>query len=193
MKVIHLGRADYVPTWRAMQAFAARPFGMEGEELWLCEHPPVFTLGMAGRPEHVLAAGGIDVVQTDRGGQATYHGPGQVVAYPLINLGERSYFVKEYVHRLEEAVIRTLPGTPAPQPDFTGLAKISALGIKVSRQHAYHGVALNVDMALEPFERINPCGHAGLPAIDLSSIGVRASWDEAASALAAHLTRLLAP
>ena len=165
-----------------------------------------------------------------RGGQATYHGPGQVVAYPLINLGERPYFVKEYVHRLEEAVIRTLgewglpghrmagapgiyirlqdpyshaplpqrpmrrlPGTPAPQPDFTGLAKISALGIKVSRQHAYHGVALNVDMALEPFERINPCGHAGLPAIDLSSIGVRASWDEAASALAAHLTRLLAP
>ena len=108
MKVIHLGRADYVPTWRAMQAFAARPFGMEGEELWLCEHPPVFTLGMAGRPEHVLAAGGIDVVQTDRGGQATYHGPGQVVAYPLINLGERPYFVKEYVHRLEEAVIRTL-------------------------------------------------------------------------------------
>ena len=230
MKVIHLGRADYVLTWRAMQAFAARPFGMEGEELWLCEHPPVFTLGMAGRPEHVLAAGGIDVVQTDRGGQATYHGPGQVVAYPLINLGERPYFVKEYVHRLEEAVIRTLgewglpghrvagapgiyirlqapyshaplpqrpmrrlPGTPAPQPDFTGLAKISALGIKVSRQHAYHGVALNVDMALEPFERINPCGHAGLPAIDLSSIGVRASWDDAASALAAHLTRLLAP
>ena len=153
-----------------------------------------------------------------------------MVAYPLINLGERPYFVKEYVHRLEEAVIRTLgewglpghrvagapgiyirlqdpyshaplpqrpmrrlPGTPAPQPDFTGLAKISALGIKVSRQHAYHGVALNVDMALEPFERINPCGHAGLPAIDLSSIGVRASWDEAASALAAHLTRLLAP
>lgn len=230
MQVFDLGRADYAAVWQAMREFVARAPGVQHEQLWLCEHPPVFTLGTAGRAEHVLAAGDIPVIHTDRGGQVTYHGPGQVVAYPLIDLGARAYFVKEYVHRVEEAVIRTLgewglpghrvagapgiyvrlqdpfnhaplpqrpmrrlPGAPAPRPDFTGLGKIAALGIKVSRQHTYHGVALNVDMALEPFARINPCGYAGLPAIDLSKIGVYASRDEVASALALHLTRLLAP
>ena len=225
-----LGRVDYATTFQNMKEFVAQRSPDQSEQLWICEHFPVFTLGLAGRPEHVLAPGDIPVVPTDRGGQVTYHGPGQVVAYPLIDLKARPYFVKEYVHRLEESVIRTLadfgvtghrvggapgiyvrlddpfshavllqkpqlraPGTPAPQPDFTGLGKIAALGIKVSNHRAYHGVALNVAMDLEPFSRINPCGYAGLKTVDLSTIGVPATWDEAAHALAAHLARLLAP
>ena len=224
-----LGRVDYLPTFQAMKEFGLQRPSDEREQLWICEHEPVFTLGLAGRPEHVLAPGDIPVVSTDRGGQVTYHGPGQVVAYPLIDLKARPYFVKEYVHRLEEAVIRTLadlgvtghrvagapgiyvrlddpfshavllqkpqqrtPGSPAPQPDFTGLGKIAALGIKVSNHRAYHGVALNVAMDLEPFSRINPCGYAGLPTVDLSTMGVSVTWDDAARQLATHLTHLLA-
>ena len=229
MDVRLLGRVDYAPTFDAMKDFVAQRLPGEREQLWICEHPPVFTLGLAGKPEHVLAPGDIPVVPTDRGGQVTYHGPGQVVAYPLIDLKARSYFVKEYVHRLEEAVIRTLahfgvtgyrvggapgiyvrlddpfshavlpqrpqrrePGSPTPQPDFTGLGKIAALGIKVSNHRTYHGVALNVAMDLQPYQRINPCGYAGLQTVDLSTIGVSATWDEAAQQLAAQLTRLLA-
>lgn len=224
-----LGRVDYATTFQNMKDFVAHRTPDQREQLWICEHTPVFTLGLAGRPEHVLAPGDIPVVPTDRGGQVTYHGPGQVVAYPLIDLQARRYFVKEYVHRLEEAVIRTLadlgvtghrvagapgiyvrlddpfshavllqkpqhlaPGSPAPQPDFTGLGKIAALGIKVSQHRTYHGVALNVAMDLQPFQRINPCGYAGLKTVDLSTIGVSVPWDDAARQLAAHLTRLLA-
>ena len=230
LPVHDLGRVDYLPTFRAMKEFGLQPAPNEREQLWLCEHPPVFTLGLAGRPEHVLAPGDIPVVATDRGGQVTYHGPGQVVAYPLIDLKARPYFVKEYVHRLEEAVIRTLadlgvtghrvagapgiyvrlddpfshavllqkpqqraPGSPAPQPDFTGLGKIAALGIKVSNHRAYHGVALNVAMDLEPFSRINPCGYAGLRTVDLSTIGVNTTWEEAAQVLGHQLSIRLAP
>ncbi|MBK6615203.1 lipoyl(octanoyl) transferase LipB [Ottowia sp.] len=229
MEIRFLGRADYAPTFQAMKDFIAQPAPDQREQLWICEHPPVFTLGLAGRPEHVLAPGGIPVVPTDRGGQVTYHGPGQVVAYPLIDLRRRGIFVKEYVHRLEEAVLRTLarfgvtghrvggapgiyvrlddpfshavlaqrprqhvPGAPAPQPDFGGLGKIAALGIKVSQHRGYHGVALNVAMDLEPFARINPCGYPGLQTVDLSTIGVPVTWDEAARELAAQLGRLLA-
>ena len=224
-----LGRVDYVDTFAAMKEFSLQAALDGREELWLCEHPPVFTLGLAARPEHVLAPGDIPLVATDRGGQVTYHGPGQVVAYPLIDLKARPYFVKEYVYRLEEAVIRTLahfgvtghrvggapgiyvrlhdpfshavltqkpqqrtPGSPAPQPNFTGLGKIAALGIKVSNHRAYHGVALNVAMDLQPLSRINPCGYAGLKTVDLSTMGVSATWDDAAHVLAAQLTRLLA-
>ena len=224
-----LGRVDYAPTFRAMKDFAHQSASDLREELWICEHPPVFTLGLAGRPEHVLAPGDIPVVATDRGGQVTYHGPGQVVAYPLIDLQRHGIFVKEYVYRLEEAAIRTLrafgvtghrvagapgiyvrvdnpfshallpqrpqrrePGAPAPQPDFTGLGKIAALGIKVSRHRSYHGLALNVAMDLQPFERINPCGYPGLRTVDLASLGVAASWDEVAHELAGQLQRLLA-
>ena len=224
-----LGRVDYAPTFQAMKDFAHQPAPDEREQLWICEHPPVFTLGLAGKPEHVLAPGDIPVVATDRGGQVTYHGPGQVVAYPLIDLQRRGIFVKEYVYRLEEAAIRTLravgvtghrvagapgiyvrlddpfshallpqrpqrrePGQPAPAPDFTGLGKIAALGIKVSRHRSYHGLALNVAMDLQPFERINPCGYPGLRTVDLASLGVAASWDEVAHELAGQLQRLLA-
>lgn len=230
MRTVHLGQADYAATWQAMKEIVASGTPNLPEQLWICEHPPVFTLGLAGRPEHVLASGDIPVIATDRGGQVTYHGPGQVVAYPLIDLAARRYFVKEYVYRLEEAVIRTLaafgvtghrvagapgiyvrlqdpfshaalpqrpaqraPGSPAPRPDFSGLGKIAALGIKVHRHRTYHGLALNVAMDLSPYQRINPCGYAGLPAVDLSTIGVPVSWDEAARTLVAQLTRLLAP
>ncbi|MEY2735489.1 MAG: hypothetical protein RLZ58_898 [Pseudomonadota bacterium] len=217
-----LGRADYRPTYEAMQAFTAARTEATADELWLCEHPAVFTQGLAGRPQHVLGAGNIPVVPTNRGGQVTFHGPGQVVAYPLVNLQRAGYYVKEYVYRLEEAVIRTLAGWgvtghrvagapgiyvrlddpfshaaltgPAdPRDPFRGLGKIAALGIKVSRHCSYHGVALNVAMDLEPFSRIDPCGYAGLRTVDLSTIGAEVAWDDAARSLEQQLQALLAP
>jgi lipoyl(octanoyl) transferase len=222
MELRHLGRVDYLPAFEAMQAFTAERTEATEDELWLCEHPPVFTQGLAGKADHVLMPGNIPVVQTNRGGQVTYHGPGQVMAYPLIDLQRAGYFVKEYVYRLEEAVIRTLAhfgvtghrvaGAPGiyvrltdpfdhaalrdPQPahdPFRGLGKISALGIKVSRHKTYHGLALNVAMDLEPFERINPCGYAGLKTVDLSTIGVPTDWQTAAGVLGQNLRALLAP
>lgn len=217
-----LGLADYLPTWQAMQGFTDTRTADTTDELWLCEHPPVFTQGLAGKADHVLAPGAIPVVQTNRGGQVTYHGPGQVVAYPLVDLRRAGYYVKEYVYRIEESVIRTLghfgvtghrvAGAPGiyvrlddpfshaalsgPQPGnepFRGLGKIAALGIKVSRHCTLHGVALNVAMGLEPFSRINPCGYAGLETVDLSTIGVSTTWDEAARVLGQQLCTRLAP
>lgn len=216
-----LGRLDYEPTYRAMQEFTATRGEDTPDELWLCEHPPVFTQGLAGKAEHVLSPGAIPVVATNRGGQVTYHGPGQVVAYPLIDLRRRGYFVKEYVYRLEEAVVRTLAefgvtghrvaGAPGiyvrladpfshqalqgprePGHEFDGLGKIGALGVKVSRHCTYHGLALNVAMDLEPFSRIHPCGYAGLETTDLSTIGVSTRWNEAAQVLGQKLGALLA-
>jgi lipoyl(octanoyl) transferase len=234
MQLLHLGRVEYAPTYAAMQAFNAER-DIEGQvptedQLWICEHPPVYTQGLAGKPEHIFNPEGIPVVQTNRGGQVTYHGPGQVVGYPLINLKRAGYFVKEYVYRIEEALIRTLlyfgvtghrvagapgiyvrlddPAGHAPlanrpskeasasnlaDPDFTGLGKIAALGIKVSRNCTYHGLALNVAMDLEPFRRINPCGYVALQTVDLSTIGVSVSWSDAADVLSHKLATYLAP
>ena len=223
---IILGCVDYAQTFAAMQEFTSQR-GLQGglpDQLWVCEHNPVFTLGLSGKTEHVVRAGDIAVVQTDRGGQVTYHGPGQVVAYPLMDLKRTGYFVKEYVYRLEEAVIRTLmhfgitghrvagapgvyvrmddpkshalliqPSMPSAKSHFTGLGKIAALGIKVSRNCTYHGVALNVAMDLEPYSRINPCGYAGLQTVDLSTIGVHVGWAEAADILGQRLARQLEP
>lgn len=220
MDIRLLGRVDYLPTYEAMQAFTAARTPETPDALWLCEHPPVFTQGLAGQASHLLMPGDIPVVQTNRGGQVTYHGPGQVMAYPLVNLQRAGYYVKEYVFKLEEAVIRTLahfgvtghrvagaPGIyvrlddpfshaalvgPAPADNpFKGLGKISALGIKVSRHCTYHGAALNVAMDLEPFDRINPCGYAGLKTVDLSTIGVETTWNEAAQVLAKQLAARL--
>lgn len=213
-----LGRVDYLPAYQAMASFTDGRSADTPDELWLCEHPPVFTQGLAGNADHVLAPGDIPVVATNRGGQVTYHGPGQVVAYPLLDLRRAGYFVKEYVYRLEEAVIRTLAeygvtghrvrGAPgiyvrlddpsaharlAPAHPFDGLGKIAALGIKVSRHFTYHGLALNVAMDLQPFSRINPCGYAGLRTVDLSTIGVSTTWNEAAALLGHKLEALLAP
>jgi lipoyl(octanoyl) transferase len=220
MDIRLLGRADYLTTYEAMQAFTAARTADTPNELWLCEHPPVFTQGLAGQASHLLMPSDIPVVQTNRGGQVTFHGPGQVMAYPLITLQRAGYYVKEYVFKLEESVIRTLahfgvtghrvagaPGiyvrlddpfshaalvgpTPANDP-FKGLGKICALGIKVSRHCTYHGAALNVDMDLQPFERINPCGYAGLKTVDLFTIGVETTWDEVARLLASQLAARL--
>lgn len=222
-----LGRVDYAPTYAAMQSFSDTRTVETPDELWVCEHPPVFTQGLAGQADHVLVPGDIPVVATNRGGQVTYHGPGQVVAYPLIDLKRAGYFVKEYVYRIEEAVIKTLlhygvtghrvAGAPGiyvrlddpfshallpqrPQksalgaePDFHGLGKIAALGIKVSRNCTYHGVALNVAMDLEPYARINPCGYAGLQTVDLSTMGVSVDWADAADLLGQKLITYLTP
>ena len=234
MLIRQLGRVAYLPTYDAMQAFTAGRNaelidgnGLSGnknedDQLWICEHFPVYTQGLAGKSEHILNAGDIPVVQTNRGGQVTFHGPGQVVAYPLVDLRRMGYFVKEYVYRIEEAVIRTLayfgvtghrvsgaPGIyvrrsdPAshaaltgcvdPLDRFAGLGKIAALGIKVSHHCTYHGVALNVAMDLEPFSRISPCGYAGLQTTDLQALSVGASPDEAAAVLAKKLVTYLAP
>ena len=221
MQVRMLGRADYETTWRQMREFTERRGPETPDALWLVEHPPVFTLGLAGRREHLLAPGAIAVVASDRGGQVTYHGPGQVVIYTLIDLRRAGYFVRELVYRIEEAVIQTLdtlgvagrrirgaPGiyvdAPAGQPAaagdadadadprFAGAAKIAALGIKVHRGCAYHGVALNVAMDLAPFGAIDPCGYRGLRAIDLATLGVACDWNGAARTLAARLQAHLA-
>ncbi len=209
-----LGRVDYAATVEAMRTFTEARDEHTPDEIWLCEHAPVYTQGVAGKAEHVLDAHGIPVVQTNRGGQVTYHGPGQVVAYPLIYLRRLGIFVKEYVFRLENAVLRTLErhgvtghrvrGAPGiyvrldypfgharlsedEQRSFTGLGKIAALGVKVSQHRTYHGVALNVAMDLSPFDGINPCGYAGLATVDLAKIGVSTDWDSAARMLGDHL------
>ena len=218
----HVGRVDYLPTLAAMQAFTETRTADTPDEIWLCEHPPVYTQGLSGKAEHVLNPHGIPVVQTNRGGQVTYHGPGQVVAYPLIDLQRLGIYVKEYVFRLEQAVIKTLeklgvtghrvrgaPGiyvrlgdpfghaalAPVAEADdpFRGLGKIAALGIKVSRHRTYHGVALNVAMELAPFAGINPCGYPGLQTVDLSTIGVQAAWDDVSALLGAKLATYLGP
>lgn len=230
MDIRILGRTDYRATVRAMQDFTAERTDSTPDTLWICEHAPHYTQGLAGKSDHILNPGTIPVVPTNRGGQVTFHGPGQVVAYPLIDLRRAGYYVKEYVYRIEEAVIRTLaaygvtghrvagapgiyvrlddPGShallpqrpqhrdaagAAPSPDFTGLGKIAALGIKVSQHCTYHGVALNVAMDLAPYARINPCGYAGLATVDLSTIGVHTTWDEVAARLGHQLATRLSP
>ena len=217
MRVITLGRRDHAETEVAMRAFTAARTADTEDELWLVEHPPVFTQGVAGRDEHVLNSGDIAVVRTNRGGQVTYHGPGQVVGYAMVDLRRLNIYVKEFVYRIEQAVlevlaaqgvtghrVRSAPGIyvrlddpfghavlqPGPYP-FEGLGKIAALGIKVSNHCSYHGVALNVAMDLEPFTRIDPCGYAGLKTVDLRSLGVECSWSEAAARLGAALASRL--
>ena len=210
------GRAAYESTVEAMKTFTANRSAATPDEIWVVEHDPVFTQGLAGKAEHLLDAGQVPVVQTNRGGQVTYHGPGQVVAYPLIDLRRLGIYVKEFVFRLEESVLRTLvdfgvtghrvrgaPGIyvkmddpfghaalgsdqPASDP-FRGLGKIAALGVKVSNHCTYHGVALNAMMDLQPFDRINPCGYAGLKTVDLATLGVVADWAMVAEVLGRRL------
>lgn len=218
MRALTLGRRDYVGIEEEMQAFTAARGPDTEDELWLVEHEPVFTQGLSGREQHVLGAGDIPVVRTQRGGQVTYHGPGQVVAYALLDLRRLHIYVKEHVFRLEQAVLDTLagfgvtghrvasapgiyvrladpfghtvlqPAAPGEEP-FRGLGKIAALGVKVSRHCTYHGLALNVAMDLEPFSRINPCGFAGLQTVDLQALGIQVGWQQAANLLTAMLER----
>ena len=215
-----LGPVDYAPTLEAMRAYTQQRGSESPDEIWFCQHPPTYTQGVAGKAAHVRQPGAIPVLQTDRGGQVTYHGPGQLVAYPLIDLRRAGLYVKTYIYRLEEALLRTLaqlgvtghriagsPGIyvrladpfdhaaltgPRPGADpFAGLGKIAALGIKVHRHCSYHGLALNVAMDLEPFARINPCGYAGLQTVDLQSIGVPVAVSEVEPLLLRHLSDLL--
>jgi lipoyl(octanoyl) transferase len=195
-----LRNADYLETLAAMQAFTESRNVSTCDALWQVEHPAVFTLGLAGAEEHLLAPGSIPVVRTERGGQVTYHGPGQVVIYTLIDIRRRGLFVKDTVCRLEQALINTLssfgvqgaqrkpnaPGVYVPDPDQgtkAPLAKIAAIGLKVSRGCTYHGIALNVEMDLEPFSRINPCGYAGMRTVDMATMGACRPWQVVADQL----------
>jgi lipoyl(octanoyl) transferase len=189
-----LGRVECEPTWRAMQDFTARRDADTPDELWLLEHPPVYTLGQAGKREHLIAATDIPVLPIDRGGQITYHGPGQVVAYVLVDLRRRGYGIRELVNRMERAVIdllaahgvaaQRLAGAPGIYVDG---AKIAALGLRVKRGCTYHGLALNVDMDLGPFAAINPCGYAGMRVTQCRDLGVGLSPAQAGQALARAL------
>jgi len=202
VRVRPLGLVPYEATWRAMQSFTAGRDANTEDEIWLVEHPPVFTLGQAGRREHLLADVGIPVVAIDRGGQVTYHGPGQVVAYVLLDLRRRGYGVKELVRRLEDAVIEVLAaeGIVAGRRDgapgvyvgeAAGGAKIAALGLRIRNGCSYHGVSLNVAMDLSPFAAINPCGYAGLAVTQMQDQGCSLPPGEVADRLAGRLLALL--
>ena len=178
--VRHLGRVDYEPTWKRMQAFTETRDADQADELWFLEHPPVFTLGLNGSREHLLAPGDIPVVQVDRGGQVTYHGPGQLVVYPLLDLGRSGLGVRPLVCALERAVIRCVAAygiTAVGNRDAPGVyvdgRKLASIGLRIRHNCSYHGLALNVDMDLEPFHRINPCGFRGLELTQLTTLGVQ--------------------
>ena len=194
--VRELGRQPYEPVWRAMQRFTDARGPDTPDELWLVEHDPVFTLGQAGKPEHVLAPGEIPVLHVDRGGQVTYHGPGQIVLYPLLDLRRIGIGVREYVCRIEQAIIDTLDewniggqrreGAPGV---YVAGAKVAALGIRVRRGCTFHGLAFNIGMDLEPFHRINPCGYQGLQVTSMRDLGGPSSMDAVKPVLLDHIAR----
>lgn len=200
-----LGRVDYQPTWQAMQTFTASRTADTPDELWLVEHPPVYTLGQAGKPEHLLRDVGIPLVNIDRGGQITYHGPGQVVIYVLLDLTRRKLKVRELVNAIEQAVIDLLAGygvvaerhSGAPgvyvggNGDLTRAAKVAALGLRIRNGRSYHGVSLNVDMDLSPFAAINPCGYAGMAVTQTRDLGIAAPAEALGEQLAEHLLQQL--
>lgn len=200
LQVRDLGMADYEPTWRAMQRFTRERDGHTPDEIWYLQHPPVFTLGLNSKPEHLLRPGDIPVVQIDRGGQVTYHGPGQLVAYLLLDLHRRQAGVKHLVQQMEQAMIdllsdygihaTRLAGAPGIYVDGS---KIAALGLRIRRGLSYHGLAFNVDMDLEPFSRINPCGYAGMPVTQLAALmsSPAPTLSEVQAGLHHHLLRQL--
>lgn len=200
LRVRRLGRVEYAPTFAAMQEFTATRTAETADELWIVEHPPVFTLGQAGKPEHLLRDIGIPLVQIDRGGQVTYHGPGQVVIYLLLDLNRRQLKVRELVRHIEQAVIDLLAAhgvtaerhANAPGVYVAG-AKIAALGLRIRRGCSYHGVALNVQMDLSPFAAINPCGYPGLAVTQTHDLGLALTPDTAAEELTRHLLLQLQP
>ena len=199
LQIRELGLVDYLPTWEAMRNFTDDRSEQVSDEIWICEHPPVFTLGLAGDPVHMLQRSNIPLVKTDRGGQITYHGPGQIVVYPLLDLRRFGLKVREYVQLLEQSIIDALvqvgvadaqrkPNAPGVYTMHHGsLAKIAALGIKIRKGCSYHGLSLNVNMDLAPFQQINPCGYAGLETVDLATIGVKISPSE----MQVHLMKYL--
>jgi lipoyl(octanoyl) transferase len=193
-----LGRVEYEPTWRAMQALTDERGPGAPDQIWFLEHPPVFTLGMNAAPEHVLAPGDIPLVQIDRGGQVTYHGPGQLVVYPLLDLRRLNLSVRQLVVALENAIIDLAASwniEAAGRRDAPGVyvdgRKLASIGLRIRRGCSYHGLAFNIAMDLEPFRRINPCGYRGLEVLDLKTLGVDISVERAAHDLAPHLLRAL--
>lgn len=193
-----LGRAEYLPTWQAMQRYTDTRGPDADDELWCLEHPPVYTLGLNADPSHVLAAGDVPVVRIDRGGQVTYHGPGQLVVYPLVNLRRRGLGVRGLVTALEDALVALAAegGIRAEgRADARGVyvegRKLASIGLRIRRGASYHGLALNVAMDLTPFGRINPCGYAGLEVVDLARLGLRLTPEAAARRLVPHLWRTL--
>ena len=191
-----LGRQPYEPVWRAMQAFTDARDADTPDELWLVEHDPVFTLGQAGKDEHVLMPGEIPVIHVDRGGQVTYHGPGQIVLYPLLDLRRLKVGVREYVDRIEQATIDTLAewniegarrdGAPGV---YVAGAKVMALGIRVRRGCTFHGLAFNIAMDLSPYQRINPCGYQGLQVTSVLDLGGPSGMDQVKPVLVANVAR----
>jgi lipoyl(octanoyl) transferase len=201
LRVKRLGLTDYAPALEAMKLFTATRDAQTPDEIWLLEHPPIFTLGLAGNPTHLLRnPNGIPLVRIDRGGQITYHGPGQLMAYLLIDLPRRRIKVREFVHLIEEAIIATLAGyglqaerkRGAPGAYIDG-AKIGALGLRVKNARTYHGLALNVNVDLAPFSWINPCGYVGLKSTRLADFGIHDDVDAVGSRLLGHFQRLLPP
>lgn len=194
----HLGVVDYEATWHAMQAFTAQRGAETNDEIWLLQHPPVYTQGLAGKPEHLLTKPAIPVVKTDRGGQITYHGPGQIVVYVLFDLKRKGIGVKDLVKRIEQSLIDVLQSygiaaqrkLGAPGVYVKG-AKIAALGLRVKNGCSYHGLALNVAMDLTPYGAINPCGYAGMEVTDLATLGVRVSINDVMTTLSQHLVTQL--
>ena len=206
--VRQLGRADYEPTWRAMIDFTVARNEATADELWVCEHPPVYTLGQAGKPEHLLHDNGIPLVKIDRGGQITYHGPGQAVIYLLLDLNRRGLKVRDLVSRMEQAIIDLLAGHGVTVTRLEGApgvyvrrngdagtsaypAKLAALGLRIRKGCSYHGLSLNVDMELAPFSAINPCGYAGMPVTQTKDLGLSLTPAQAATELTNHLIRHL--
>jgi len=196
--VKRLGRVDYAPTYQAMLDFTAARTAETPDELWIVEHPPVYTLGQAGKPEHILRDVGIPTVKIDRGGQVTYHGPGQVVIYLLLDLSRLKIKVRELVTAIEQAVIDLLAahGVTAERRDgapgvYVGPAKVAALGLRIRNGCSYHGVSLNVDMDLSPFEAINPCGYPGLQVIQTKDLGIPLTVHEAGEQLSQQLLQQL--
>jgi lipoyl(octanoyl) transferase len=197
-KVRRLGLQDYATTWRAMQEFTAKRHAATMDELWFVEHPAVFTLGLNGKPEHVLASSEIPVINVDRGGQVTYHGPGQLVAYLLLNIASRRLSVRELVKRLEQAVIDLLAefnveakGRREAPGVYVEQRKIAALGLRIRNGCSYHGLALNVAMDLSPFALINPCGYPGMEVTQLRDLGINLSLAAASERLESHLNEVL--
>ena len=199
MKTVPLGLRDYAPVFAAMQAFTETRHEATEDELWIVEHPPVFTQGMAGKPEHILQTGAIPVVQIDRGGQVTYHGPGQLVVYTLIDFKRRGISVRDLVTRLENSIIATLAdygiaaaADPKRPGVYVGAAKIASLGLRIKHGAVYHGLALNIDMDLSPFAHINPCGYAGMAMTQMADhLKPCPPLAEVAAKLAAHLSTQL--
>jgi lipoyl(octanoyl) transferase len=193
-----LGRQEFEPTWRAMQSFTDQRGADTPDEIWFTEHPPVFTLGLNASREHLRAPGSIPVVQIDRGGQVTYHGPGQLMVYPLLDLKRRGLGVRDLVTALERSVIELMDEfgiRAASRRDAPGVyvdgQKLASVGLRVRHGASYHGMALNVDLDLEPFSRINPCGFKGLEMTDLARLGLRCDLRSVSGRLQAHLLRSL--